>query len=233
MRGTEAPFSHTDGRAGQTPRQHVEGIRSFSVLRQRNDPSPVLVFDHGSGYVEAGLNEGDDTIVGQANVADLPAGHFAVGRVVLSHQRYIVTSTMHATGHNLPGEFRNLHILGNDVTIDQATFQRGDYRFVFHTGGQDWTQQGSQGTTPNVAPGSRIDMVVEGEETALYFELGLDISPEVTSDVHASITLNMHHCFRWDDEELTGYAADVFDSTPTGFEPVRQFGANTYTITFE
>src|SRR5581483_4675931 len=61
VRTTTASFAHVDGFSGQTSRLTKQGIRSFRLLRSADDPSPVVVFDRGSGYVEAGYDGGDDT----------------------------------------------------------------------------------------------------------------------------------------------------------------------------
>jgi hypothetical protein len=43
----------------------------------------------------------------------------------------------------------------------------------------------------------------------------------------------MNEAFRWEDQALPGYANGVYDTTPVSFEPVRRYGANTYTLALE
>jgi hypothetical protein len=47
------------------------------------------------------------------------------------------------------------------------------------------------------------------------------------------VEVNMSESFRWEDQALPGYTAGVYDTTPTSFEPIRRFGANSYVLTYE
>jgi len=48
--------------------------------------------------------------------------------------------------------------------------------------------------------------------------------------VHQIIEFNVFESFRWEDTAGEGYLEGVFDVTPTGTEPIRRFGANTYRL---
>src|SRR5260370_39871864 len=74
IKTTTAPFAHADGLSGQTTRATKEGVRRFRLLRAADDPSPVVVFDHGNDFVEAGFAERGDTVVGVAPVAKVLPG---------------------------------------------------------------------------------------------------------------------------------------------------------------
>ncbi len=233
VRATTEPFTHTDSLAGQTPRQHIYGIRALSLYRTAADPAPLLLFDHGNNFVEAPLANGSDTVVGRVAAATLPDDTFTMGRVVLSHIGYHVDAVMHASGNNLPGTFRNLHVFGNNVLLDAQTFQRGDYRYVFSSIAGDFTQQGANGPLPSVSAANGVSLVQEGDEVVLYLPANIVTSPDVQADVNVSFTLNTDKCFRWQDQEVAGNALNVFDTTPGSTEPVLKFGANSYLVTMQ
>ena len=48
MRGSTAPFAHTDAWSGETPEKQGVAIRSLWLLRSPTDANPVQVFDHGA-----------------------------------------------------------------------------------------------------------------------------------------------------------------------------------------
>lgn len=234
MRSTQEAFNHTDGLAGQTPQAHAYGIRSLSLLRDAQDTSPVMVFEYGLDYEEAELGNGTDTVVGQVPASSLPEGTFTLGRVVLSHIRYNVAAVMHANGNNLPGTFQNLHILGNNVTLGQTTYQLGDYKYTFSSVAGDFTQTGSNGAIPTVTAAGGVRLVQEGAEVVLYLPVNIVSSASVQSDMDVAFVLNTDKCFRWqDDEDTAGNATDVLDATPIGTEPVLHFGANSYAATLQ
>jgi hypothetical protein len=61
----------------------------------------------------------------------------------------------------------------------------------------------------------------------------LTIDLGVTHDLNAIFELNTHENFRWVDLEIPGYAKGVYDTTPTSFEPVTSFGANSARLYWE
>jgi len=229
VRATAAPFDHQDEWSGQTPANHVNGIRAFSLLRDRDDPSPLLVFDHGSGYVEAGYDDGDDTIVGSAPNSSLEAGVYTFGRVTLSHLRYRVEATMHAAGRDLPGVFDNVQVLSDGTEIDGEIRDRGWFRYVFQVAGMSFPIEGDDGAPVPTAPiGAPMETSIAGGSTRLLFPVHIVIDPSWPDDVHEVIEFNVFESFRWEDQEGDGYAVGVFDTTPVAYEPVRRFGANSY-----
>ena len=58
-------------------------------------------------------------------------------------------------------------------------------------------------------------------------------SRRMPPDLTLVLAVNMHESFRWMDEAGTGFTDGVFDATPTTFEPVLQFGANSFALTIE
>ena len=61
----------------------------------------------------------------------------------------------------------------------------------------------------------------------------LAVTPDVASDIDIVLEVNMHESFRWQDQEELGFAAGVFDTVPTAFEPVMRFGANEFALSLE
>ena len=230
VRATAETYPHDDGLAGQTPLYHINGIRSFSMLRSRDDADPELVFDHGDGYVEAGYSDGDDTIVGGAPLLDVEEGHYTYGRVAISHVRYGITATMHAEGLNVPGEFDNVQVLSDNTEVDGVVHDRGWFRFVFEAMGLSFPLEGTEGApiVPSWPTGAPIEAVIEEGEMVLYYPINIDVDHRAPEDVHQIIEFNVHESFRWEDLDQPGYTEGVFDVTPTSFEPVYRFGANTY-----
>lgn len=228
LRATAESVEHPATTSGQTPSPYGGGIRSFQMLRAADDPSPVTVFDHGDGYVEVGLNDGDDTITGSAAIADLPPGRYVLGRTVWTHVRYGVAATAHYGGLAIPGRFDNVHALSDRVDLDGAVRGHGWYRYTFRTGAMEIPFEGHMDFTDSLSSGGFTVALEEGE-TAYYYALDLEVDP-ASSDVHMVMEVNVHECFRWRDEEAPGHATGTFDVTASSFEPVVQLGANGYRV---
>jgi hypothetical protein len=226
-------YNHTDGYSGQTSREAYQGIRRVELLRQEGDPSPLVLFDYGDGFVEAGYNAGDDTVVGAARIADLVDGHFTVGRSVVTHSRYKVNAVMHANALSIPGEFDNVQVLSDRTEVNGQARSQGWFRYVFKAAGMEFPLEGDNAPLPSTPTtgGFRLDLN-NGEAT---YTFPVDITVDTSSLVSASIVMevNMYESFRWEDQTQTDYAPDVFDATPTGSEPVRRFGANTFNVYVE
>ncbi len=77
--------------------------------------------------------------------------------------------------------------------------------------------------------------VLRTEGGASYYEMAVDVrvDPAAKTDLHVVVEVNMSESFRWEDQALAGYAPSVYDTTPTSFEPIRRFGANTYAVKVE
>jgi len=232
FRSTVEPFAHMDGLASQTPRAMSGGMRSYSVLRSMDDPTPALVFDYGDGYQEVGYDGGDDTIVASVPARALTGGTFAVGRVVLTHTRYTVDAVVHTAGMNIPGEIEGVVVLSDRTTIDGVMRDRGYNKWILRAGGMEFPQEGTGLFVPEFGSGG-FSVRIEDGETAYYFPANLAVVPDITSDVDMVLEANMHECFRWEDSDMAGYGTGVFDVTPAGYELVRQFGANSFVIIME
>lgn len=231
VRATTAPFAHTDGFSGQTATATKQGIRALRLLRSATDPSPVVIFDHGKGFVEAGYDDGDDTLVGSASAASLPSGRFTVAQIVVTHSRFHVTTTMHAAGANVPGDFDCVQTLSDDTTLDGVTHPAGWYRYVFETGGTKYPQEGSGAILPTSPENGGFTLKSSGGERWYELPIDLVIDPALAADRTIVIQVNMDHAFRWEDQDLPSYTKGVYDTTPSTYEPVRHFGANAFTVT--
>ncbi|MEO7091974.1 MAG: hypothetical protein ABI175_01910 [Polyangiales bacterium] len=232
VRSTTAPFAHADGFAGQTSRATKQGIRSLRLFKTAGD-APVIVFDHGKGFVEAGYDDGNDTVVGQSPVAKIPAGRYTIAQIPVTHSAFRVSSTMHASGMTLPGEFDCVETLSDDVTLGGTPHAMGWYRYVFETGGEKYPQEGSGALLPSSPTTGGFTMKTVGGETFYEVPIDLVMDPTVTTDVHVVMDVNMDRSFRWEDQGAAGYATGVYDTTPTSYEPIRRFGANSFVVRFE
>lgn len=231
IQSAQEPFVHDDAYAGQTPLDQRLGILSLELGKGPGDDDPLVVFDHGSEYVEAGLNAGDDTLVASVPASQLRFGTFTHARVKVSHVRYRVRATMHAQGQAWAGEFDNVQVLTDGTLIDGTERDSGWFRFAFRLGGQTWgVREGSSGPLPEGLGSGGIALVVEEGVAAYTFAAEVMVDPGAAFDTKIVFVLNMHESFRWLDLPETGYSAGVFDTTPAQFEPVKRFGANSFTV---
>lgn len=234
VRTNTDPFPHADGYAGQTSRDAYQGIRSFELLRGIDDPDPLVLFDHGDDPVEAGYNDGDDTLVGMVRLHGLRAGHYTMARSVVTHSRYRVDAVMHAGGYVLPGEFDNVQVLSDGTRIDGVIRPESWFRYVFRTGGMDFPLEGLGAplpTEPTTTGG--FSLSIEDGVAAYYYPVDITLVATATEDLVIVLEVNMFEAFRWEDQDLPGYTAGVFDSSPTASEPVRRFGANSLRVHVE
>ncbi|MBI4951057.1 MAG: hypothetical protein HY908_03425 [Myxococcales bacterium] len=224
------PVAHADGLSGQTPLTHRSGLRSYRLYTDAADPTPWVVFDHGVGFVEAGYEDGGDTVVATVPAAALHAGVYTRARVVHSHVRYGVAATMHANGLVLPGTFDNVQVMSDQTLLDGTLRDAGYYEYVFHTAGQSFPQSGDTAPVPAYLGSGGFEVKIENGEWAFYFPVSLTVDPGITSDVDMVLDVNMHASFRWQDQVVQGYEAGVFDTTPLASEPVVRFGPNSHTV---
>lgn len=230
VKTTTAPFAHQDGFSGQTSRKTKQGVRSFRLLRSAGDPKPVVVFDHGNGFVEAGYDDGDDTVIGIAPVSKLLPGTYTIAQMVVTHSRFRVSSTMHWGGGAYPGEFDCVQALSDRTTLEGAVRSRGWYRYVFTSNGQSVPQEGANAPLPTQPETGGFTMKTSGGETYYELPIAIVVPSGVMGDVTVVLGINMNDAFRWEDQPLAGYTAGVYDTTPISFEPVRRYGANSYTL---
>ena len=120
LRSTHEPVAHAAGTAGQTPRDWRSGVRSLHLLRTIDDPSPMLVFDHGDGFVEASYADGADTIVGSAPLEALTPGTYTYARVVHTHVRFTIDATSHGGFGPVPGELEEDQRFWFEVNVHEG-----------------------------------------------------------------------------------------------------------------
>ena len=164
---------------------------------------------------------------------ELPAATFTVARVVHSWVKYRIDATMHASGFDLPGEFDNFQALSDDTMFEGTLYQSGDYEYLFDAGSMTFPASGSDAPVPEYDAAGGFSVRFEDGEWAYYFPVNLPVTPDLPTDLTLVLAVNMHESFRWMDEAGTGFTDGVFDATPTTFEPVLQFGANSFALTIE
>lgn len=233
VRVNTKPFAHADGLAGQTSSNTFQGIRKLRIYKDATDTAPVTVFDHGKGFVEAGYDDGADTLVGSAKLSTIPIARYTLARITVTHSKFRVSSTMHVGTAAYPGTFDCVQTLSDDVTLDGVTHPATWYRYVFTTAGMPYPQEGMGAPLPTSPGTGGFTLKTEGGES--YYEMPIDLTvvKDLAKDVTLVTTVNMDRSFRWEDQTLTGYAKDVYDTTPTDHEPIRRYGANSYVVTVE
>jgi hypothetical protein len=231
VRATAKAVPHTDGYAGQTPRDEHLGIRGLLLYTSKNDPNPLVVFDNGA-FVEARLNDGDDTVVAKVPAAKLRAGTYTWARTLVTHARYKVDATAHYMGFATPGEFENLLVLSDNTDVKGKKRKSGDLESTFRGGGQTY------GPTDLTTPIPRwesagIALEIEGGQASYVYPAIVTVDPTIKKDVNVVFELNMHECFRWEDQPTWGYTKGVWDTEISTYEPLKQFGANSFKLTLE
>ncbi len=233
LRATATPFPHADDLAGLTPSAARLGIVSLTLLRGANDPSPWVVFDRGTSFVDASLDDGADTAVATVARRDLVPGTFTRARVGVTHVSYELPARMHAAGLVTPGVFRNVQVLADGTVLDGAPRASGWHRYTFLVGGAPaGTVEGANAPLPTAAS-SPFVLRVEGGRAFYDLAALVVIGPDRAAPARTVFTVNVHEHFRWRDEAQPGYAKGAFDATPASFEPVVRFGANAFELTVE
>ena len=234
IRATAAAFPHADSLSSQTPIDQGIGILALELRRDAQDPEPLIVFDQGNAFVQAGLNHGDDTLVASVPASSLRAGVYEHARVRVSHVSYRVRGTMHAYGSVVAGEFDNVQVLTSGVSIGGEPRDSGWYRFSFEVGGQSYgTREGAGGPLPEGLASGGIGLEVVGGQAAYAFATHVVVAPDVAFDTNMVFEVNMHESFRWQDLAEPAYEPGTFDTTPLSFEPVKRFGANSFSVLAE
>lgn len=234
IKASTAPFPHSDGYAGQTARGTLGGCRSISLLKSRNDPNPLVLFNHGADPVEVGYDDGNDTQVATVPARGLAEGHYVLGRLVQTHSRYQVDATSHLLGTSTDGYFDDVLVMSNGTRVDGQMRDAGYYHFVFHHGAEEEIYMGDNWQIAVWSTTAGAEAVVEDGEWAVYFPVDLDVSQADWANKTMSILVNMDHAMRWIDNPLgLGYRADVWDVELPVFEPVMQFGGNQFDVTVQ
>jgi hypothetical protein len=234
VRASQSPVTFTDGYAGETPIDQRMGVRKLTLLRNANDPNPLVVFDNGANAVEAGLNDGDDTVCGSAVAKTLPGDAFTIAHVTVGYYKFKVGATMHSNGTAVPGDYSDLEVLTDNTSVDGQTFNQGHYSYTFEVGGTSYgTLTGENLVTPVDNTGGGLSLVTMGKEVDYVFAVNLQPNPNITQKTKVVLNVNTYQNFRWQDQAMSGYTTGVFDTTPSTYEPVMSFGANSFSISVE
>jgi hypothetical protein len=231
MTATTAPFPHSDGLSGQTPVTHTSGLRSYRLFRDKADKQGVTVFDLGKGFVEVSYDDGADTLVAEVPVTSIPEGVYTRAQVVHTHVRYRIKATAHNGGFAVPGEFDNVQVMSDGTTLDGVERQSGYYRYVFQATGASFPLEGQGAPIPTQPDSGGFSVSFVGGQWIYEFPVSFTIDHGTGGVTDVALHVNMFESFRWKDENKPGFLPKVFDVTPTSFEPVLRFGANSFEVT--
>ncbi len=234
IQGSLAPVPHVDGFAGQTAKKQVAAIRSLWLLRSADDPSPVKVFDRGDDPALVDYVTEQPVTLATVARASIPSGTYRLAKVSVPYVRYAVASRLHAGAYDVDGAYDNVQALANDAVVDGVKRARGWYRYAFTSGGATLASvEGGGAPIPAVPSTGGVSLDTSGADTFYVFSLDAFFDTAATYDETVTFEANVHESFRWRDEAGPGYAAGVFDTTSTSFEPVMSFGANAFTVRVE
>jgi hypothetical protein len=238
MHGSTDAFTHGDGFAGETPRKQIVAVKSLYLLRSPKDANPVKVFDLGDKAIEVELVSGKPVVLATVAAKSLPAGVFTMAKSGASYVKYAVDARMHSgtVWGAIDGYYDNVQALSDGAVIDGKTKKKGDFRYAFvanSTGAEVGALEGENAPTPVATTSGGISMDMSGPETFYVFPIQMAIDPNVKEDKTVDFELNVFKSFRWQDEAQPDYAKDVFDTTPSAFEPVMAFGANAFKLTMK
>ncbi len=218
------------GASQETPVDQRVGILGLTLLKDASDTSPLVVFRH-SQPVDTPYNAGSSTVVGSAPASSLLAGTYTVARVPVDYVKFTVAGAYNEGAASVMGEFTDVIALSSGVTLQGATRARGWWSASFSVGGM--TEGQTTGTDADIAqPGatSGIGLDLSGTVAAYVFPVNLTIPTNIDSDIEVVFTVNTYEDFHWQAESEPGYQPSVFEVSPTGFEPVTQLGANSFTV---
>lgn len=215
----------------QTPTAQEFGIARLELLRSASDPSPVLAFDSSSAPVMVDMVSGASTLAGTVRTADVPAGTYTHGRVLMSLVRTTVDAMAHANSLALAGKLTVTSALSN-TTYQNQSWPKGRTEYGFAAAGYNFTVPGALPALPSTAGGAVVE---EPGKTWLVFPFSapFQVNPSDTQERSTTIVYAVYRSFQWQDLTTTGFTADVFDldASAQSAEPVVSFGATGYRTT--
>jgi len=207
-------------------------VKSLYLLRTPDDANPVKVFDLGTSPKEADLVTGATTELAAVPISTLTAGVYTRAKVGVAYVKHSVNGRLHSDVATVDGHYDNVQVLSDGTVLDGATRKKGFFRYSFAVGTTTYgTLEGDDAPTPVATSAGGITMDMSGPETFYVFNVGVALDPKIDHDQTALVEVNVDDSFRWQDENKPGYSKDVFDTTPTLFEPVMAFGANSFVLT--
>lgn len=229
--GDTQPVTFNDGLAGQTPKNFSMGIQKFVILRERNDPNPVVIFDYKDKFNPSPI--ATRTLVGQGAFSTIPKGTYPYGRTTVVNMKFEVDATAHAAGFAIPGLLKIYYAIGNHSDDQGKSYKIGDVVGSFNGAGQSYPYQNNIPVNFSLSdPETWVDTT--SGKTEFYFKIGKAIQSDgVTQDVDVTLNFSIYEAFRWRDLDRDKYTKDVFDMTtsPSTSEQVLRYGANNYRIT--
>jgi len=233
LRGSTTPVPHTDGFASQTPKSQNVAVKSFWLLKSANDPSPLKVADLGTQAVETDLVSGKTNDLTTVSLKSLPAGTYTIAKVGVAWVRYRVAARLH-NGVATDGRYDNVEALSDGVVFDGKVRQKGWFRSEFGIGDTTYgTLENNDAPLPQLPSSGGMTLETSGPDSFYVFPMHVTIDPNEPKDQRIVCEVNVHESFRWKDELTSGYATNVFDTTPTAFEPVMSFGASAFSLFLE
>ncbi len=229
--GDTQPVTFNDGLAGQTPKKFSMGIQKFVILRERNDPNPVVIFDFKDKSTQASMDR--RTLVGQGAFSTIPKGIYPYGRTTVVNMKFEVDATAHAAGFAIPGLLKIYYAIGNHSDSQGKSYKIGDVVGSFDGAGQSYPYQNNVPVKFSLSDPETWVNTTSGK-TEFYFKIGKAIQSDgVTQDVDVTLNFSIYEAFRWRDLDRDTYTQGVFDMTtsPSTSEQVLRYGANNYRIT--
>ena len=233
VKGDTTAHTFTDGYSGQTPKNYFMGVTRFDLMLSAQDMNPVPVFDTGDVFTEMDMLS--TTLAGTARLIDIPPATYTHGRVRLASLRADVDATVHLAGGGYSyATTGTVNAALADVTIDGTPRTKG---WALFSASVPFVGPVSIETTlPPLPDNQGATVVDDGTATWLVFEFltPLVVDYHVTAAKKATIIFDVYESFRWEELTTAGYTTGVFDVSQDGsFEPVHNFGANSYSIQIE
>jgi hypothetical protein len=233
LRGSTTPVPHADGFSSQTPLRQGVAVSSLWLLKSADDPSPLQVVDLGAVSVETDLVTGKTNDVATVALSTLAAGTYTIAKVGVAYVRYRIAARLHA-GTATDGRYDNVEALTNGALVDGKAHTKGWFRSEFGIGDTAYASSESDGAPlPQLPSSGGMTLDTSGAQSFYVFPMHVTIDPNETKDQRVVCEVNVHESFRWQDETQPDYAANVFDTTPTTYEPVMSFGASSFSLALE
>jgi hypothetical protein len=233
LRGSIAPVAHADGFASQTPQSQNVAVKSLWLLKSADDPAPLKVADLGTQAVEADLVSGKTNDIATVSLKSLPAGTYTIAKVGVAWVRYRVAARLH-DGVATDGRYDNVEALSDGVVFEGTARKKGWFRSAFGIGNTTYgTLENNDAPLPQLPSSGGMTLETVGPDSFYVFPMHVTIDPNEPKDQRIVCEVNVHESFRWKDEGTAGYAANVFDTTPTTYEPVMSFGASAFSLYLE
>ena len=233
LRGSLTPVAHADAFASQTPISQNVAVRSLWLYKTATDPNPLKVADLGATSVESDLVSGKTNDIATVSLKSLPAGTYTLAKVGVAYVRYRIAARLH-NGVVTDGRYDNVEALSDAVMIDGKTRARGWFRSEFGIGNTTYASyEGANAPLPQLPASGGMTLETSGPSAFYVFPMNVTIDPNEPKDQRIVCEVNVHESFRWQDQAQGGYAAKIFDTTPTTYEPVMSFGASAFSLFLE